>query len=168
MKLRSKLIIILAFSIIIATPPPDVLAAAGASGHVNIEPDEWRYFPMTIESGELLECSFHTDYGVVEYFIVHEDYYIENTEISELVLIHHGIASVDDFQVFLPGEGGWYWVFINNGANTTRLNFQWYSDYTNNVLAPFNLILATAVLAVIFGLAGALHFRNKGKQAPII
>lgn len=123
---------------------------------------------MFIESGELLECSFHTDYGVVEYFIVHEDYYIENTEISELVLIHHGIASGDDFQIFLTGEGGWYWVFINNGANTTRLNFSWESNSPNNVLAPFNLILATAVLAVIFGLAGALHFRNKGKQAPII
>ena len=122
---------------------------------------------MAIDSGDLLECSFHTDYGVVEYFIVHEDYYIENTEISEMVLIHHGIASVDDFQVTLPSEGGWYWVFINHGANTTRLTFQWKSDYTNNVPTPFNLIFATAVLAVILGLAGVLHFRNKGKQTPI-
>ncbi len=168
MKPRSKLIIILAFSIIIAIPQQVVLAYSSASGHITIEPDEWWYSPMFIESGELLECSFHTDYGVVEYFIVHEDYYIENTEISELVLIHHGIASGDDFQIFLTGEGGWYWVFINNGANTTRLNFSWESNSPNNVLAPFNLILATAVLAVIFGLAGALHFRNKGKQAPII
>ncbi len=167
MKLSSKLVIILAFAIFIAIPQQDVLAYSGSSGQINIEPDEWWYYPMVIESGELLECSFHTDYGIVEYFIVHEDYYVENTEISEQVLIHHNIGSSDDFQVTLPSEGGWYWVFINNGANTIRLNYRYESDFSNNVLIPFNLVLATVVLAAILGLAGVLHFRNKGKQASI-
>ena len=122
---------------------------------------------MAIENGETLECSFYTDHGILESFIVHEDYYIENTEISELVLIHHTIASGDDFEVIPPSEGGWFWVFINHGSNTTRLHYSWESDFSYNVLMPFNLILATAALVVIFAAAGVLHFRNKRKQAPI-
>jgi hypothetical protein len=167
MKLRSNLVIILAFLVIFTLPQYEVLSYSSASGYVDIEPDEWWYYPMVIESGDLLECSFQTDYGIVESFIVHEEYYVENTEISEQLLIYHSFSSLDDFEVTITLEGGWFWVFINNMSNTTRVHYYWEADSPSNVLAPFNLILATVLLTGILCLAGVLHLRKNRITLPV-
>jgi hypothetical protein len=104
---------------------------------------------MVIEAGSTLDCSFSTDGASVEYFIVNEDFYIEHTEISENLMLYHGFSVSADFEIYVPYEGGWFWVFINDSNFTLRVTYEWSSTAPFNLFAPQNQwIVNYAVLGV--------------------
>lgn len=126
---------------------------SGASSQVDIEAGDWWYYPMVIEAGSSLTCSFSTNGAFVEFFIVHEAYYAEHTEISQTVMLYHGFSASATFQISIPSEGGWCWVFINDSNFTVRVIYEWSSTAPFNFLAPQNLWITSFAFLGILGLA---------------
>jgi len=138
---------------------------SGASSLVDIEAGDWWYYPMVIEAGSSLTCSFSTDGASVEFFIVHESFYAEHTEISQTVMLYHGYSASADFQVSIPSEGGWCWVFINDTNFTVRVIYEWTSIAPFNFLAPQNLWITSLALLGVLGLA-LVSFIIRRRRVP--
>lgn len=129
------------------------LQDSGASSQVDIEAGDWWYYPMVIEAGSSLTCSFSTNGAFVEFFIVHQEFYAEHTEISQTALLYHGFSDSADFQISIPSEGGWFWVFINDTNFTVRVIYEWASTAPFNFLAPKNLWITSLAFLGVLGLA---------------
>jgi hypothetical protein len=134
------------------------LQFSGASGFEDIESGDWWYYPMVIEAGSTLDCSFSTNASDIEYFIIHEEYYVEHTEISENLLLYHGLSASADFEIFVPYEGGWFWVFINDSIFTLRVTYEWSSTAPFNLFAPQNQWIVNYSVLGVFCAAIILFF----------
>jgi hypothetical protein len=162
---RIALVLLIVSLLITGLNVHSVDAYASASGYEDIEPDEWWYYPMIVNTGERLSCFFYTDRSAVEYFIVNEVDYVEYSTISENKLIYYGISASASFSLIAPEDGGWFWVFINIGPNSTRVHYEWETDLPPSVFTPYNLGLVSLGLVGIVVVAVIIHVRRRGQSS---
>ena len=139
----------------------ECLAKSGASGYEIIQPDETWYYPMVIDGGDTLHCEFHTDVGLVEYFIIDEDEYFENATLPEQVLLHHTTKSSDDFMLSIPYSDGWFWVFINHNPYEIKVTYMWEALSPTDYIPPEYFVGGIVLVLLILMLGIVFRFRHK-------
>ncbi|MGY5854048.1 MAG: hypothetical protein RTU92_10810 [Candidatus Thorarchaeota archaeon] len=116
---------------------------------------------MIAPADGLLKCVFHTDGSPVEYFIIDEADYIENATVSEELLLYHETDASDDFEITVPRDGGWFWVFINHNPYTVRITYSWESTPPGFYISPYNLTIIGSIAGAIILLSIALYMKRK-------
>ena len=137
------------------------LAKSGASGYEIIQSGETWYYPMVIDGGDTLHCEFHTDVGLVEYFIIDEDEYVENATLPQELLLHHTTKASDDFMLSIPYSDGWFWVFINHNPYEIKVTYVWEALSPTDYIPPEYFVGSIVLVSLILMLGIVFRLRHK-------
>ncbi len=140
----------------------DAAGYGSASGDSDMEPGEWKSIPVLADLDDPFTCTFTSNRTAVEYFVVHENNYVENSTISENFLLIHDISLSASFTLIFPEDGGWRLVFINNGAYSIRLDWEWESGNPPGYFNPISVGLVSIIFAGI--IIGAVILRALEKR----
>jgi len=80
-------------------------------------------------------------------------------------MLTYGYSSAADFELSIPSDGSWYWVFINNTNSTVQVTFSWRSIRPFNIMTSQNLYLATCGMLGVLGLAIISYIIRRRRSA---